>query len=143
MSQFTITFYLAQHCKILQTRIFAFKPIYIYSQVLTIIIDASQAIKNTIKKIYLILFWWLPGFGRAQTEKRIGCVWACHSWRRIRGRRSTIKKEENMYTVRKILSIVWKLGMYVEDFDSYLSAYIDGYIKSFILIPDDIKSRDL
>ena len=48
-----------------------------------------------------------------------------------------------MYTVRKILSIVWKLGMYVEDFDSYLSAYIDGYIKSFILIPDDIKSRDL
>ena len=143
MSQFTITFFLAQHCKILQTRIFAFKPIYIYSQVLTIIIDASQAIKNTIKKIYLILFWWLPGFGRAQTEKRIGCVWACHSWRRIRGRRSTIKKEENMYTVRKILSIVWKLGMYVEDFDSYLSAYIDGYIKSFFLIPDDIKSRDL
>ena len=131
MSQFTITFFLAQHCKILQTRIFAFKPIYIYSQVLTIIIDASQAIKNTIKKIYLILFWWLPGFGRAQTEKRIGCVWACHSWRRIRGRRSTIKKEENMYTVRKILSIVWKLGMYVEDFDSYLSAYIDGCIETF------------
>ena len=143
MSQFTITFFLAQHCKILQTRIFAFKLSTVYSQVLTIIIDASQAIKNTIKKIYLILFWWLPGFGRAQTEKRIGCVWACHSWRRIRGRRSTIKKEENMYTVRKILSIVWKLGMYVEDFDSYLSAYIDGYIKSFILIPDDIKSRDL
>jgi len=131
MSQFTITFFLAQHCKILQTRIFAFKlSTYIYSQVLTIIIDASQAIKNTIKKIYLILFWWLPGFGRAQTEKRIGCVWACHSWRNIRGRRSTIKKEENMYTVRKILSIVWKLGMYVEDFDSYLSTYIDGYIKS-------------
>ena len=143
MSQFTITFFLAQHCKILQTRIFAFKLSTVYSQVLTIIIDASQAIKNTIKKIYLILFWWLPGFGRAQTEKRIGCVWACHSWRRIRGRRSTIKKEENMYTVRKILSIVWKLGMYVEDFDSYLSAYIDGYIKSFFLIPDDIKSRDL
>ena len=143
MSQFTITFFLAQHCKILQTRIFAFKLSTVYSQVLTIIIDASQAIKNTIKKIYLIFFWWLPGFGRAQTEKRIGCFWACHSWRRIRGRRSTIKKEENMYTVRKILSIVWKLGMYVEDFDSYLSAYIDGYIKSFILIPDDIKSRDL
>ena len=36
-----------------------------------------------------------------------------------------------MYTVRKILSIVWKLDMYVEDFDSYLSAYIDWYIRSF------------
>ena len=140
MSQFTITFFLAQHCKILQTRIFAFKLSTVYSQVLTIIIDASQAIKNTIKKIYLILFWWLPGFGRAQTEKRIGCVWACHSWRRIRGRRSTIKKEENMYTVRKILSIVWKLGMYVEDFDSYLSAYIDGYIKSFFLFQMILKA---
>ena len=51
-----------------------------------------------------------------------------------------------MYTVRKILSIVWKLGMYVEGFDSYLSAYIDGYIRKFFwfhTVSDDIKSRDL
>ena len=130
MSQFTITFFLAQHCKILQTRIFAFKPIYIYSQVLTIIIDASQAIKNTIKKIYLILFWWLPGFGRAQTEKRIGCVWACHSWRRLGGRRSTIKKrrkylhcKKNIINSLKIRNVCW--GFW------FLSAYLDGYIKSF------------
>ena len=46
-----------------------------------------------------------------------------------------------------MLSIVWKLGMYVEDFEPYLSTYLDGYIKRFFFwlhtVSDDIKSKDL